>query len=148
MNKAYLAGLIDGEGYLGIIPIRKANSKNLTYQCAIKLSLAGLHAEEVTGLIADNYQGHVYKRNSLTGTGKTVYTVEVKSRQRVKKLIDDIYKYLIVKSEQADLMREYVSMPMLHPNHSSFSQELFNRRAELVRELKNYTQRIPLAETE
>lgn len=147
MNKAYLAGLVDGEGYIGLIPHLKKESRNITYQCVLKLTLSGLHAEEVTTLIGDTYKGHVYRRKQNTGTDKEVYTVEIKSRPRMKVLLDDIQPYLIVKREQAELMKQYLELPMLHPNHFSFSQELFDKRLQIAKELKALTQRIPLATT-
>jgi hypothetical protein len=147
MSPQYLAGLVDGEGYLGLIPCKKATSKNITYQCVLKLCLAGMNAEKVITMIGETYAGHVYKRNKNTATGKEVYTVEIKSRPRMKVLLDDIEPYMIVKKEQVVLMREYLELPMLHPNHFSFSQELFDRRLEIARSLKALTQRTPLAET-
>lgn len=147
MSPQYLAGLVDGEGYLGLIPCYKKGSANVTYQCVLKLCLAGMNAEKVITMIGDNYQGHIYKRNKNTKTGKEVYTVEIKSRPRMKVLLDDIAPYMIVKKEQAELMMEYIALPMLHPKHFSFSQELFDRRLEIVRSLKAYTNRTPLAET-
>lgn len=147
MSPQYLAGLVDGEGYLGLIPNRKKESKNITYQCVLKLCLAGMNAEKVITMIGEAYTGHVYKRNKNTATGKEVYTVEIKSRPRMKILLDDIAPYMIVKKEQAELMLEYIGLPMLHPNHFSFSQELFDRRLEIARSLKALTQRTPLAET-
>lgn len=147
MSPQYLAGLVDGEGYLGLIPNRKRESRNITYQCVLKLCLAGLNAEEVITMISEQYNGHIYRRNKDTRTGKAVYTVEIKSRPRMKILLDDIAPYMLVKKEQAALMREYLELPMLHPNHFSFSQELFDRRLEIARSLKALTQRTPLAET-
>lgn len=147
MSPQYLAGLVDGEGYLGLIPNKKKQSKNITYQCVLKLCLAGLNAKEVVTTIGKKYQGHVYKRSKDTRTGKAVYTVEIKSRPRMKVLLEDIKPYMIVKRQQAELMQEYLELPMLHPNHFSFSQELFNRRLAIATELKALTSRIPLAET-
>ncbi len=147
MNKAYLAGLVDGEGYFGLIPIRKKESTNTTYQCVVKLCLAGLNAEKVIKLIADNYKGHLYKRNKNTATGKEVFSVEIKSKPRVKALLDDIQPYLLVKKEQAELMREYIDLPVINPLYGSFTQELFDKRLEIAKRMKSYTQRIPVATT-
>lgn len=150
MNKIYLAGLIDGEGYFGIIP-RQPNKikggKNVFYQCAFKLALTGLHAQEITQEIADQYKGWVFKRNTPTATGKEVYTVEVKGNQRMIPLLDDILPYLKVKKEQAIIMHEFVHIPQQSPRYKRFDESLFTRKGELAKELKSYTQRIPLAET-
>jgi hypothetical protein len=147
MSPQYLAGLIDGEGYLGLIPIHKKGSANITYQCVLKLCLAGMNAQKVITMVGEQYSGHVYKRNKNTATGKDVYTVEIKSRPRMKILLDDIAPYMLVKKEQAELMREYIDLPMIHPKHFSFSQELFDRRLEIATSLKALTKRTPLATT-
>lgn len=126
----------------------KRESINTSYQCVVKLCLAGLNAEPTIRAIASQYKGNVYKRNKNTGTGKEVFAVEIKSKPRVRALLDDIQPYLLIKKEQAEIMREYVDLPMLHPRHGSFSQVLFDRREQLAKELKSYTQRIPVAETE
>lgn len=147
MSPQYLAGLVDGEGYIGLIPNMKKESKNITYQCVLKLTLAGMNAEKVITMIAEKYSGNVHRRKQDTHTGKAVYTVEVKSRPRMKILLNDIIPYMIVKKEQAILMQEYLDLPMLHPLHASFSQKLFDRRLQIAKELKSLTQRIPLAET-
>ena len=148
MDKRYLAGLVDGEGYLGLIPVYKKESANITYQCVVKLCLTGLNAEKVIRLIADNYKGHVFKRKTNTATGKEVFTVEIKSKSRVKTLLDDIQPYMLVKKEQAEAMREYIELPVINPLYGSFTQELFDKRLEIAKRMKSYTQRIPVATTE
>jgi len=150
MTIQYLAGLIDGEGYLGIIPRQPdkiKGGKNIFYQCVFKLALSGLHAHEVTQQIADKYEGWVYKRNTPTITGKLVYTVEIKSKPRVTKLINDVLPHLIVKKEQAQLMKEFVELPTIHPNYGNYSKQLVERRDNIVKALKSHTERIPLAQT-
>ncbi len=113
----------------------------------MKLSLAGKNAVEALTLIANQYNGHLYKRKTNTATGKEVYTVEIKSKPRMIVLMNDIQPYIIVKKEQAELMREFLELPMLHPKHISFDKAKFNRRQEIVKELKLLTQRISLATT-
>lgn len=148
MSPQYLAGLVDGEGYLGLIPCIKRGSINTSYQCVIKLCLTGMNAKEVITQIAKDNKGHVYKRSKPTATGKVVYTVEIKSKPRIKELLDKIQPYMLVKKEQATLMREFVNLPMLHPRHGSFDKSLFDRREAIAKEMKSMTQRIPLVETE
>lgn len=148
MNPIYLAGLIDGEGYFGLIPHTKRGSVNTSYQCVMKLALAGKNAKEVTTVIANQYNGHLYKRRTNTATGKEVYTVDIKSKPRMKILMQDIQPHIIVKKEQAALIAEFIELPMLHPKHHSFDKNLFDRREQIAKELKSLTQRISLATTE
>lgn len=151
MSKEYLAGLIDGEGYLGILarkPDVAHGGINTYYYCVFKLALTGLHAQEVTRMIADRYKGWVYKRNVPTVTGKDVYTVEIKSKPRIKVLMEDIAPYLIVKSEQAQIMLEFLNLPSSHPNYFKYSPESVAQKAILAEKLKSYTRRTPLATTE
>jgi hypothetical protein len=149
MSPQYIAGLVDGEGYLAIMPCKdKKNCINPSFQCVFKLTLTGYAAQEVVQEIADKYKGWVYKRNKPTATGKDVYTVEIKSKPRLKVFLADIEPYLIVKKEQAKILSEFIALPKIHPNYGNFTSELLATKSELPRRLKALTQRIPLATTE
>jgi hypothetical protein len=147
MNKAYLAGLIDGEGYFGIIPLKKKGSINYSYTCVVKIALSGETAYPVLSKIVEEYNGYLFKRRLPTATGKEVWTAEIKNKPRVKPLLTDIYPYLQVKKKQAELMLEFVEFPMINPRHFRFDQQMFDRRLEIVKQLKSMTQRTPLATT-
>lgn len=149
MSPQYIAGLVDGEGYLAIMPCKnKKNCINPSFQCVFKLALTGYAAQEVVQEIASRYKGWVYKRNNPTVTGRDVYTVEIKSKPRLRVFLADIAPYLIVKKEQAKILQEFIDLPTIHPNYGNFTPELLEKKLSLPKQLKALTRRGLLAETE
>lgn len=143
----YLAGLIDGEGYLALLPTRKKESKNVTYEPVIKIGMTGQTAYEIMYALKDQYAGNVQQKGTLTKGGRVCYTIVIKSRKLVSQIVADIYPYLIVKKEQAKLLLEFCDLPMTHPRHFNFDSVAAARKAEIYQELKDLKKPELLAET-
>lgn len=101
---AYIAGLVDGEGWIGFsefkderYPIPKVAIANTNYAIIEWL------LERFTDLSA-----HVYKRPA-TETQKPTYKMQISAAASVQALLEQISPYMIIKKERALLMMEYTS---------------------------------------
>lgn len=143
---AYLAGLIDGEGYLGILPTRSKDSKNKSFEPVIKIGMTGQLSYDYFKTLQKYYGGTVETRKTPTKGGRIAFTYVLKSKSKVLKLIKDIYPYLVVKREQGALLKEFCSLPMTHPKHKSYNHDKYLRKIEIYKKLKQLKQ--PPATTE
>ena len=103
ITRRYLAGLLDGEGYFGITA---QNIKNRSYfSPAIKMALTEKDAyllKEVCSMLG----GYIYKRIFKNNNHNDAYCWEVKNHPQVKRVLDYVHPYLILKKGQADVLRK------------------------------------------
>jgi hypothetical protein len=149
ITRRYLAGLIDGEGYISIKPINRWNRQ--IFAPTIKMALTDKSAYilfEIKGLLG----GHIYKRTYQNKNFNDAYCWEVGTFNTTKKVLDYIRPYLILKKEQANLVNELLktksttisangTFTKINPQILTKRQRLYN----LVKEL-NKRGRLP-AET-
>src|SRR3954469_3813136 len=103
---AYLAGILDGEGCLGIgLRIRRG--------CRYIVATVQVTNTDVRLLewLMQYYEGNIYPRSKEVGNRKPVYLWSVASRKAMR-VVNDAFPYLIVKREQALLLR---SIPNREP---------------------------------
>ena len=121
ITKQYIAGFIDGEGYLGII--RKTNTKctqGYYYKPVIKIAQTET-ASEILRLIKDRYGGNISKTREHKGLNQRgSVMLELTSGVRVKRVLDDIQPSLFVKSRQAEILRKFIKLPRVI---NSFSKD-------------------------
>ena len=110
ISPEYIAGFIDGEAYLGIY--LTPNKK--TYITAVKVAQTA-QGYEVLEYLREIYGGHIDTRTSKQPNHQDSKTWVIKSKKGILKLLEDILPFLIVKREQAELMKEYCELPILHP---------------------------------
>ncbi len=105
ITRRYLAGLIDGEGYVSIKSIDRW--KRRFYAPVVKMALT-----EKTGYllfeIKELLGGHVYKRTSKNDKHNDSFYWDVHTWKQAEKVIDYIRPYLILKRKQADLVWELI----------------------------------------
>ena len=97
---AYMAGLVDGEGYIGI-------KKSKAYKCQKRVS-PGYHAriqirmvdEPAIKFIAENLGGWYYKEKPSSKKGKPLYCYQA-SDKAVEKILEALLPYLRIKKESA-----------------------------------------------
>lgn len=147
ISPQYLAGLIDGEGYLALIPSRAKGLKNQSFEPVIKIGMTGQAAYEIMYALKYQYVGNIEQRGTLTKGGRVAYTITIKSRKTVAQVIADIYPYLIVKKKQAALLLEFCDLPMTHSRHASFDPKVLARKIAIYRELKDLKKPESLATT-
>lgn len=147
MNDAYIAGLIDGEGYLALLPSRAKGLKQQSFEPVIKIGMTGTSAKVIASVLKERYGGNIETRVSLTKGGRQTYTYIAKSKKRVLAILEDILPHLIVKLDQAIILKEFCLMGSSHSNYASFSESDIARKALIYYELKRLKEPEPLAET-
>lgn len=110
-DKAYLAGLIDGEGYIGILKTMKGNKKHFTsakdyLYCPI-FKIAMTH-KPVLEYLHSKYGGtlNTRKRQIINPKHKEAYDWVIKNR-KVMVILDQVYPYMRVKKEEVEILRKF-----------------------------------------
>lgn len=145
ISPQYLAGLIDGEGYIALLPVRSKQVKNPAFEPVIKIGMTGLSSYAIFLKIQSKYGGHIDESNKPSTGGRVVYTYVLKSKKKVKVLLDDVSKYLWVKLPQALLLREFCDMASSHTRYKTYDNDVVLRKSEIYDLLKELKQ--PAAET-
>lgn len=140
INPYYLAGLIDGEGYLALLPVRSKQTKTQCFEPVIKIGMTGMEAHRVFYAIKSTYGGHIEKRSGTSKGGREVYTYILKSKKKVLALLTDIIDSLYIKQEQAVLLKEYCQLPMSHTLHGNFDAIVVERKQDIYDEMKRLKQ--------
>lgn len=112
LTPQYIAGFIDGEGYLGII--RKTDKHSTLghyYKVCVKIAQVSKYAE-VLYLLKEYYGGNISKTRQPKNTKhRPSDMIEFTNSVRIRRILDDIQPHLIVKSKQAEVLRKYISLP-------------------------------------
>lgn len=144
--RAYLAGLIDGEGYVAVLPTRNSSLRRVSYEPVIKIGMTGETAYEVFRLVKEYYGGRIEKPKRRSTGGRRVFTYNLRGKNNVGKFVEEIRPYSIVKREQLILLEEFCNLPMTHPNHKNYDHDAYIRKHEIYERLKELKQ--PPATTE
>lgn len=146
INPCYIAGLIDGEGYLGLLPSKANGLVNKSFEPVIKIGMTGDESRRLFERLRATYGGTIDRRSKLTKGNRTAYTYVLKSRVKVTRLLEDIVDDLIIKQDQALLLLEFCDLPITHSRHASFDPKVLALKLEIFDELKRLKQ--PPATTE
>lgn len=138
--ESYLAGLIDGEGYIALLPVRSKEVKNPCFEPVIKIGMTGSEALELFTDVVKVYGGYIEKRNGYSKGGREVYTYLLKGKKKVLVLLLDIVEGLYIKEEQARLLIEYCNMGSSHSNYGNFDPLHVARKLAIYNELKRLKQ--------
>lgn len=149
MSKQYIAGFIDGEGYLGIV--KRKRSDGTFYRLNIKVAQSLKEKDAVYVFfneLKDCYGGYISKtRNPINKNQNPSVMWEIVHQKRIKKFLDDIQPYLILKKEQAKILQKYISIPNLTNANNQVNRDIKNQREELYLAIRKLNKR-GLAETE
>ncbi len=104
ISRRYLAGLVDGEGYIGILPEDKKN--RFYFKPTIKIGMSSPEAIKEIYLLLG---GNLYTKKRDNPLHKEVLVWSVSTFNQVDKALDYFHKYLIVKKPQADVLREFLN---------------------------------------
>lgn len=109
ISNQYLAGFIDGEGYLGIYKIRRGNKKDWSVKndCFFRAIIeVGNTNREVIDLFKGRFGGYIKTVKEGPNRGKELYVWRY-DNNRVAGVIDEVYPFLIVKKRHADVLRKF-----------------------------------------
>lgn len=119
MNKltaSYIAGIIDGEGSIGLQKNKKSECVNgINYVPRLRI---GMIDKEFIEWLKNSFGGWIYHRKQ-NGNNKDSYTWQVEGKV-MKEIIKKVYPYLRIKKKHAEIImkfwktKEYVVIPKSH----------------------------------
>jgi hypothetical protein len=140
VEPAYVAGIIDGEGYIGI------KRHNRSYAVIVKVGMSDKGERCVLALHA-TYGGRTgYYQPRQSAQQRPCVEWAISGRAAVD-VIEDIRPYLLIKGEAADLAMELQAMidaaPRLnnHAQVASWDVDMEIRGADLMRRIQDINQR-------
>lgn len=143
VEKAYTAGIIDGEGCLSITLHRTKRERQILHRISVNNTNKAL----IEWLVEKTKLGHLYSYSGVngyyaTGNRKPPY-VWTLCAGAVRELLPEIMPYLVLKRRQAELMLESLGMRNLKGRGKgrSLSEEENKRRNEIVVELHKLNHR-------
>lgn len=119
----YLAGFIDGEGYIGII--KKRNAKSIlgyNYKPVVKIAQK-LSNKSILEIIQKRYGGYLSKTRQHINTNASVMW-EISNQVQVKNFLKDFVGKLYLKNENLMLVLEFIELPNVKNRKDSEYQKI------------------------
>lgn len=134
----WIGGIMDGEGYIGL---RREHQRSHDYYSPLVTVtntrlLMLTHLRQLTKLGLTSQSTH---RPNFKHRQGFVWALRVKEQ---KELLPIILPYLVVKREQAELLIEYLNLPLGHNTHG-VSNDLASTRAAIFSELAELNHKGP-----
>jgi hypothetical protein len=140
-DKAYIAGIIDGEGCFSITERLHTGRRSLspTWTASLQISMVD---EEAIKFISDRYKGRVYKFNAPKNSRFDFYRYDAVS-QELKVIVIDTLTYLKTKLRQASIIISFLDT-LLERGHPGYplNQDIIDKRAFYSCEIKQLNQRM------
>jgi len=139
VERAYLAGIIDGEGSISLIDNRKSSQRKLTPVIAIGNTNLKM-IEWLSGHLPKHY------KHSKQGwkSSRLMWIIRISGMHRVRWVLEQVKPYLIAKREQADVLLEFCQLRMRgRTSYSVREREIKQKLTEL-----NFSRKRKLADRE
>jgi len=149
ITKDYIAGFVDGEGYIGLI---KKSSPNSTlghrYKPCVKIAQKESN-RNILDILQSIYGGHISKTRQHGNTNTSVMW-EISNRPAVKKFLEDLKDRLILKDENLRLILKYIELPQVSNRqdneYQKFRLDIDSKKQIIYERIKTINKR-GLAET-
>jgi hypothetical protein len=141
ISEEYLAGLLDGEAYFGLMPRRGMENgyERKGYHPALKMAFKNQDAEILIAL-KEKYGGHLNYRG-YSGRSQPSTQWELKGKKALKEFLPKVIPYMILKKAQAELLLEFCEMPYAYRRLKD--QTIWTRVLEIFEELKRLKYKSP-----
>jgi hypothetical protein len=138
-EKAYLAGIFDGEGTIGYYDFRNRHESTVMITNADPRLMNWIMDTIGYGNVHTVKKGYTRRKH-------VVHHWRISNKPRVKEFLEAIYPYLIVKRDQAELLLSLWNLE--NPGKNKITSEVKSRRDQVVNKLKLLkTSHFELAET-
>ena len=133
IEKAYLAGIIDGEGSIGIYKWKNPRArKNPFYRARMRITNTNKKLIDLIVNKLQNQKGYIVaKRENRIKNRKTCYELEL-GEILTKKLLKEVLPYLVIKKKHA----ENVLKLKENYSHNRLTQTELQRREKIYLEQK------------
>ena len=137
----YLAGLLDGEGYFGLMRRRGTENgyERQGFTPAVKIGLTAKD-DYILNAIQAQYGGYIDKRGP-SGSTKASTQWQLKGKAKLKPFLPIVIPYLILKQEQAELLLEFCEMPYAYRRLKD--KAIWNRAVEIHERMFELKGRLP-----
>uniref|UniRef100_A0A6M3XPE8 Putative homing endonuclease n=1 Tax=viral metagenome TaxID=1070528 RepID=A0A6M3XPE8_9ZZZZ len=138
IEKSYLAGIIDGEGSIGIC--RRLRRNSIEYRCRMRITNT---SEELMNFLEEKFkeQGYYIKiKRSRDYRRKPIYEFELGDRLTIK-FLTEVLPYLIIKKKQAENAIKLKETYNGYVRHKSIPTEVTKIREECYVLQKQLNQR-------
>lgn len=144
LTASYLAGLIDGEGYIGI------QKKNGYYRAALKIAMTH---KGIIEWLKQSFGGSINTRDRSGENCKDCYQWECIGNKNAISILKAVYPYLKVKREQAKTLFmiektltnqfdiKYIKLGYGQGKVRTLKKDIVQKREELYQELKRLNYR-------
>lgn len=136
--KAYIAGIMDGEG---CFQIRRAKDKNMVngYRFSLGFRITSTN-KEVLEFVKYYFGGNIgeHKLNNNKGKWKKAWRYDITCKKAFN-LLQNIYPYLIIKEKQANVMVKF--QKTITNNTKPIPEELWEKRKNLKLEINKLNKR-------
>ena len=106
-RKAYIAGLIDGEGYVGMVKtITRPTVAPNTYVLVPRIQVKMCDRDGID-LAHEIFGGSIYCRKA-NGNNRATWTWQVTNKKNVKSCLKLLAPYLMIKKHQADCVLKFL----------------------------------------
>jgi len=122
---AYVAGFVDGEGYITIGYTNQANRQY--HHVLVRVSNT---VRDPLDLICRYFGGSVFFSKIANPRWKDIYTYSLISN-KAKVLLEAIFPFLTVKKPQATLAMEFFDLPKYEGGYGRLSPETLTEREEV-----------------
>ena len=151
LSTQYIAGFVDGEGYLSILRLnRKSARGGIWYQACVKISQREKDSD-VLRYIQETYGGVMSGRRTYTDNSCPSLTLDIKNQKCLIKMLDDLLPYLVVKKKQAELVKEFLALPKVKtrkPENLFTIDNLKEKQSQLYEVARKLNKRGTAVETE
>jgi hypothetical protein len=129
MSDDYIAGLIDGEGYIGLW---KRGGISPGYCTGIKVAM--VNSDHVLLELKGRFGGYIEYRHSKQPNHRPSTGWSLRNSTQVEPFLRRIAPRLHIKQREAELLLEFCSLRPLHPLYAP--KEKFERAAEIHAEIQ------------
>lgn len=133
-DKAYIAGMMDGDGSLGLVK-RNIGSKNPLYYPSCQFGSVSL-AHSV--ILENNFGGHITTVKGRTGRDginrNTFYRWQLEKREKTKPFLETILPYLCLKKSQATELLNFIEQnPFIRGSMGLTNEVIFQREKSYLK---------------
>lgn len=136
-DKAYLAGLVDGEGCFNVSR-KRSKHKLREYDFTCRVMVVNSDTAMMLWILKTVGEGGIYKyEKSFNPIWKPVHRWQICGNKAIE-FIKEIYPYLQIKKRQADLLLEF---PAGHKGYFGRNDIEYNKQALSYLQMKKFNQR-------
>lgn len=140
-EKAYIAGIIDGEGCIHIQKQERKVMKKHWFQCKVSV---GMTAWEIPFYLKSIYGGSVHEFYKNHPIHKSRFTWVLVRKDELKKFLRDIKPYLKLKKRQVEILLSLLSMKVVKKHYDNLNKnerDKFRKKDKLYMEIRTLNHR-------